>query len=358
MDTFVDSSWYYMRYCSPDNAQAMVDSRTDYWMPMDQYIGGIEHAVLHLLYARFWPKVMRDMGLVKFDEPFKRLFTQGMLTAECYYREDSAGKKRWFYPGEIDTEYDDRGRPIKGTAAEDGQAVHFGGIEKMSKSKNNGVEPRDIIARFGADTARAFVMFAGPPDQSAPWSSSSADGTFRFLRRLWAYCYEQHAAIKQASAEYTSARGGISPIDQRVRREIHLNLKQAGVDYGRMHYNTVVSGAMKMLNALENSKSGNGVSPPVSPQVTAEGVGILLRCCIRSRRTSRTRYGTARLSLEHGEIMIRSGRRWTTPRLHKTRWNSWFRSTARCAARFLFRLTRMTPRSQRRRWPMPTCCAL
>ncbi len=116
MDTFVDSSWYYMRYCSPDNANAMVDERNDYWMPMDQYIGGIEHAVLHLLYARFWTKVMRDMGLVKFDEPFKRLFTQGMLTAECYYREDAAGKKRWYYPSEIDVEYDDRGRPVKVTA--------------------------------------------------------------------------------------------------------------------------------------------------------------------------------------------------------------------------------------------------
>ena len=187
MDTFVDSSWYYMRYCSPDNASAMVDERNDYWMPMDQYIGGIEHAVLHLLYARFWTKVMRDMGLVKFDEPFKRLFTQGMLTAECYYREDEAGKKRWYYPSEIDVEYDDRGRPVKVTAAEDGEPVHYGGTEKMSKSKNNVVEPRDIIARFGADTARAFVMFAGPPDQSAPWSSSSADGTHRFLRRLWSF---------------------------------------------------------------------------------------------------------------------------------------------------------------------------
>ena len=147
MDTFVDSSWYYMRYCSPDSANAMVDSRNDYWMPMDQYIGGIEHAVLHLLYARFWTKVMRDLGLVKFDEPFKRLFTQGMLTHDCYYREDAAGRKRWFYPAEIDIEYDDKGRPVKVTAREDGQPVSYGGTEKMSKSKNNVVEPRDIIGQ-------------------------------------------------------------------------------------------------------------------------------------------------------------------------------------------------------------------
>ncbi|MEP6608142.1 MAG: leucine--tRNA ligase [Burkholderiaceae bacterium] len=266
MDTFVDSSWYYMRYCSPDNARAMVDERTDYWMPMDQYIGGIEHAVLHLLYARFWTKVMRDMGLVKFDEPFQRLFTQGMLTAECYYREDDAGKKRWYYPAEVDVTYDDRGRPVKVTASEDGEAVFFGGIEKMSKSKNNVVEPRDIIAKFGADTARTFVMFAGPPDQSAPWSSSSADGTFRFLRRLWAYCYQHRESIMQAGAVEPSS---LSAVDKQVRHEIHTNLKQAGIDYDRMHYNTVVSAAMKLLNALEDA--------PAAAAVSKEGIGILLR---------------------------------------------------------------------------------
>lgn len=163
MDTFVDSSWYYMRYCSPDADKAMVDERNDYWSPMDQYIGGIEHAVLHLLYARFWTKVMRDLGLVKYDEPFKRLFTQGMLTAECFYRELPDGHKRWYYPYEINVEYDEKGRPSKVTAKDDGLPVVSGGIEKMSKSKNNVVEPRDIIKQFGADTARTFVMFAGPP---------------------------------------------------------------------------------------------------------------------------------------------------------------------------------------------------
>ena len=274
MDTFVDSSWYYMRYCSPDNAHAMVDERNDYWMPMDQYIGGIEHAVLHLLYARFWTKVMRDMGLVKFGEPFKRLFTQGMLTAECYYREDDAGKKRWYYPSEIDIEYDDRGRPLTVTATEDGKPVFYGGTEKMSKSKNNVVEPRDIIARFGADTGRAFVMFAGPPDQSAPWSSSSADGVYRFLRRLWTFGYEQRQSIAQAGAVEHVA---FSVSEKRLRREIHMHLKQADIDYQRMHYNTVVSAAMKMLNALEEAKSGNGSQPPASPTVTREAVGILLR---------------------------------------------------------------------------------
>ncbi len=273
MDTFVDSSWYYMRYCSPDNDRAMVDQRNGYWMPMDQYIGGVEHAVLHLLYARFWTKVMRDMGLVTFDEPFKRLFTQGMLTAECYYREDGAGRKRWYYPSEIDVEYDERGRPVKVTATEDGEAVFYGGTEKMSKSKNNVVEPRDIIARFGADTARAFVIFAGPPDQSAPWSSASADGTYRFMRRLWNFCHVHQQAVRKAG---TLQSASIDARCKRLRHEIHLQLKQADADYERMHYNTVVSASMKMLNALEEANSANG-SAAIEAAVNRESVGILLR---------------------------------------------------------------------------------
>jgi leucyl-tRNA synthetase len=271
LDTFVDSSWYYMRYCSPDAGSAMVDSRNDYWMPMDQYIGGIEHAVLHLLYARFWTKVMRDLGLVKFDEPFKRLFTQGMLTHDCYYREDAAGRKRWFYPSEIDIEYDDKGRPLNVTAREDGEPVTYGGTEKMSKSKNNVVEPRDIISRFGADTARAFVMFAGPPDQSAAWSNSGAEGTYRFLRRLWTFCSERQDALK---SQATPDAGALTAAQKSLRRDIHANLKQADFDYSRMQYNTVVSAAMKMLNALEDAKLGNS---PAEAALLAECVGILLR---------------------------------------------------------------------------------
>jgi len=270
MDTFVDSSWYYMRYCSPDAGEAMVDSRNDYWMPMDQYIGGIEHAVLHLLYARFWTKVMRDLGLVKFDEPFSRLFTQGMLTHECYYREED-GRRRWFYPNEIDIEYDEKGRPVKVTAREDGLPVIYGGTEKMSKSKNNVVEPRDIIGRFGADTARAFVMFAGPPDQSAAWSNSGAEGTYRFLRRLWGFCQSRRESLAKAAP---SAGVALPAPLKEVRREIHLNLRQADFDYERVQYNTVVSAAMKMLNALEDAKLGD-----TEPERTLarEGLGILLR---------------------------------------------------------------------------------
>jgi len=300
MDTFVDSSWYYMRYCSPDNKDAIVDRRTDYWMPMDQYIGGIEHAVLHLLYARFWTKVMRDMGLVKFDEPFKRLFTQGMLTAECYYREDNAGKKRWYYPDEINIEYDDRGRPVKVSACDDSEPVFSGGIEKMSKSKNNVVEPRDIIAKFGADTARAFVMFAGPPDQSAPWSSSSADGTYRFLRRLWAHCHDQQSLIANAGTLDTAS---LSSNDKRLRREIHINLNQAGHDYERMHYNTVVSASMKMLNALEDAKTADSASA-ASPAAIKEGVGILLRVLYPiAPHITHSLWNELGFAAEHGDLL-------------------------------------------------------
>jgi len=266
MDTFVDSSWYYMRYCCPD-ATTMVDGRNDYWMPMDQYIGGIEHAVLHLLYARFWTKVMRDLGLVKFSEPFKHLFTQGMLLAHCYYREDASGKKRWFYPAEVEQQFDERGTPISAVAREDGKPVIYGGIEKMSKSKNNVVEPGTFIQRFGADTARAFVMFAGPPDQSAPWSDASAEGVHRFLKRLWSFCYQNRERIASA--------GPVGSLDsglKKIRRDVHVFLQQALNDFQRIQYNTVVSATMKMLNTLDSVGDS-----PAAASVLREGVSILLR---------------------------------------------------------------------------------
>ncbi|MBK1612861.1 leucine--tRNA ligase [Rubrivivax gelatinosus] len=263
MDTFVDSSWYYMRYCCPDSDDAMVDARNEYWMPMDQYIGGIEHAVLHLLYARFWTKAMRDIGLVSFDEPFTKLFTQGMLLNESFYREEESGKKRWFYPSEVEVQFDERGQPMGAVAKADGQPVRLGGIEKMSKSKNNVVEPRDIIARFGADTARTFTMFAGPPDQSAAWSDSGAEGVFRFLRRLWSFGSKNAARI---AATTTAAQG-----TNALRYEVHTLLRQIGADYDRLQYNTVVSGAMKLLNALEDGAAA------ADDATLREGVGILLR---------------------------------------------------------------------------------
>ena len=271
MDTFVDSSWYFMRYCSHDCDTAMVDERNDYWAPVDQYIGGIEHAVLHLLYARFWTKVMRDLGLVKFDEPFTRLFTQGMLTAECYYREMPDGKKRWYYPDEIEIFYDEKARPVKAIAKDDSLPVTMGGVEKMSKSKNNVVEPKTIIDKFGADTARSFVMFAGPPDQSAAWSNSGAEGTFRFLRRLWNWCFKNKEAIEKAGAVEVSA---LTAELKNLRRDIYQSLKQATADIDRMQYNTVVSATMKMLNSLEGVKSCQDAA---TASVFKECASILIR---------------------------------------------------------------------------------
>ena len=285
MDTFVDSSWYYMRYCCPD-ASTMLDERADYWMPMDQYIGGIEHAVLHLLYSRFWTRVMRDLGLVTFDEPFKRLFTQGMLLAHCYYREDANGKKRWFYPAEVEEQFDERGVPVSAIAKEDGQPVIYGGIEKMSKSKNNVVEPGAFIERFGADTARAFVMFAGPPDQSAPWSDASAEGVHRFLKRLWSFCHHNRERIAAAPPLVgASLDAGL----KKIRRELHTCLHQALFDYQRMQYNTVVSATMKMLNALDT----RWPSTPAPQRCCAKAWAFCCGRCIRSRPTSRTCCGSS-----------------------------------------------------------------
>jgi leucyl-tRNA synthetase len=261
MDTFVDSSWYFMRYCSPGADAAMIDERSRYWMPMDQYIGGIEHAVLHLLYARFWTRVMRDLGLLQFDEPFTRLFTQGMLLNDCFYREDEAGRRRWFYPAEVELHTDERGRVVGAAAREDGQPVQLGGIEKMSKSKNNVVEPRDIIARFGADTARAFVMFAGPPDQSAAWSDAGAEGTHRFLRRLWSFSHSMRERV---------CEGGAAPADGRY--ELHRLLGQINYDYERLQYNTIVSGAMKILHLAEDA-----AREPSGGALAAEALDLLLR---------------------------------------------------------------------------------
>jgi leucyl-tRNA synthetase len=270
MDTFVDSSWYFMRYTCPD-ATTMVDERNDYWMAMDQYIGGVEHAVLHLLYARFWTKAMRDLGLVSIDEPFKNLFTQGMLLNESYYREEASGKKVWFYPNEVEVQHDEKGRPISASLKSDGQAVQMGGIEKMSKSKNNVVEPKDIISQFGADTARLFTMFAGPPDQSAAWSSSGVEGAARYLRRLWATALKFSATMADDNAKQPAANFAANV--KALRFEVYSTLKQVDGDYDRLQYNTVVSGAMKLLNTIESFKlEGEGHAFAVR-----EAFGILLR---------------------------------------------------------------------------------
>jgi leucyl-tRNA synthetase len=271
MDTFVDSSWYYMRYTSPQSNDAMVDARNDYWMPMDQYIGGIEHAVLHLLYARFWTKVMRDFGLVKFDEPFTNLLTQGMVLNETYYREEANGKKIWFNPADVDLTFDDKGRPVSATLKEDGQPVSIGGIEKMSKSKNNGIDPQAQIDQYGADTARLFTMFASPPEQTLEWSGAGVEGAQRFLRRVWAFGFNHAAKISQAGKLDAST---LTEAHKTLRREVYKVLQQAEHDFKRIQYNTVVSACMKMLNTLEAAKLDDSAA---SNAVIAESFSVFLR---------------------------------------------------------------------------------
>ncbi len=272
MDTFVDSSWYYMRYTCPDAAD-MTDERNDYWMPMDMYIGGIEHAILHLLYARFWTKVMRDLGLVKFNEPFQRLLTQGMVLNESYYSIDESGKKTWYYPNEIEVELDEKGKPVRAYLKSNRQEVQMGGIEKMSKSKNNVIEPKTLVDTYGADTARLFTMFAAPPEQSLEWNNDAVEGCARYLRRLWTFCYEYNQ-LSQLSQSDNLDVSNLNETDKACRFAVYSILKQASFDFDRIQYNTVVSAAMKLLNALEDANKQK--VEQVNKAVIAEGIRILL----------------------------------------------------------------------------------
>ncbi len=282
MDTFVDSSWYFIRFACPDQAKYMVDERANYWLAVDQYIGGIEHAILHLLYSRFWTKVMRDLGLIPVDEPFTRLLTQGMVLNEIFYRKSGEGRITYYNPAEIELKHDDKGQRIGAVLRSDGRPVESDGIGTMSKSKNNGVDPQDLIEKYGADTARLFMMFASPPEQTLEWSDAGVEGGSRFLRRLWLFA----AGHGKTAADLVSTNRLVlvtdwslqPPAIREFRRGIHLALKQASYDYERMQYNTVVSACMKMLNLLEGFSGGQGVvSVNAVSQATSEAMSFLLR---------------------------------------------------------------------------------
>jgi leucyl-tRNA synthetase len=280
MDTFVDSAWYFMRYCDPKNEEAMVAEGADYWMPMDQYIGGIEHAILHLLYARFWTKVMRDLGLVKIDEPFSRLLTQGMVLNHIFYQRSGKGGKEYFPPSEVTPMLDAQGRIAGGTLA-DGTKVDYGGVGKMGKSERNGVDPQDLIEKYGADTARLYTMFTAPPEATLEWNDAAVEGSYRFLRRVWNFGVALEAATVSAAEnaeieiDAVDPRSAFSKGAKALRREVHTVLRQIDYDYQRMQYNTVVSGAMKLLNALEGFKSDGSTGDRAAVR---EGFGILMRC--------------------------------------------------------------------------------
>ena len=244
-DTFFESSWYFTRFACADSSTGMVDARADYWMPVDIYIGGIEHAVLHLLYARFFHKAMRDAGLVKSAEPFKRLLTQGMVCKETYFRDGENGRKQYFNPAQVDVELDAKGRAITARAKSDGLPVTIGAVEKMSKSKNNGVDPQALIDKYGADTVRLYTMFAAPPDQSLEWSDSAVEGQFRFLKSLWRQVTEHLAAGVPAAA------GSPSEALRVVRRHIHETIVKVSDDVSRRYkFNTAIAAVMELLNHL------------------------------------------------------------------------------------------------------------
>ena len=254
MDTFVESSWYYARYASPHYEGGLVDPKAaDHWLPVDQYIGGIEHAILHLLYARFFHKLMRDEGLVSSNEPFKNLLTQGMVVAETYYRREANGGYTWFNPADVELERDSKAKIIGAKLISDGLPVEIGGTEKMAKSKNNGVDPQSMIEQYGADTCRLFMMFASPPDMSLEWSDSGVEGSHRFLKRVW----------RLAQAHVTQGLPGklelatLSDEQKAIRRSIHLAIRQASQDVGQHHkFNTAIAQVMTLMNVLEKAPQG------------------------------------------------------------------------------------------------------
>ena len=264
-DTFFESSWYFARFCCTDNHDAMLDERTEYWLPVDQYVGGIEHAVLHLLYSRFFQKLMRDLGLTRHGEPFKNLLTQGMVVAETFYREE-AGRRTYYNFKDLEFERDAKGRIIAARLSSDKLPVTIGKREKMSKSKNNGIDPQDIIDRYGADTVRLFIMFAAPPEQSLEWSDSGIEGAYRFLKRLWKYARNNYRAAPAGPAAYTR--------EQRdVRRKIHQTIVKVNDDIGRRYtFNTAIAAVMELLNVLSrmNEQSANAAA------VRREGLEVMV----------------------------------------------------------------------------------
>lgn len=254
-DTFMESSWYYARYCSPDSTDMMLDpTKANYWLPVDQYIGGIEHAILHLLYSRFFHKLMRDVGLVQSDEPFKRLLCQGMVLAETFYRDNEGGSKTWFSPQDVAVERDDKGRITGAVLKSDGQKVESAGMSKMSKSKNNGIDPQTVIDQYGADTVRLFMMFTSPPEQTLEWQDSAVEGAMRFLRRVWTLVNEFNAFGPIDTQLAALDKAALNADQKALRRELHKTIAKVTDDLGRRYtFNTAVAAIMELMNKLQKA---------------------------------------------------------------------------------------------------------
>lgn len=254
-DTFFESSWYYARYCCPGLDTAMLDERANHWLPVDQYIGGIEHAVMHLLYARFFHKLMRDFGLIDSDEPFTNLLTQGMVIADTYFRKEGEGKERYFFPHDVEVQRDSKGAITEALLKADGKPVSIK-LEKMSKSKNNGIDPQSMIDKYGADTVRLFTMFAAPPDQSLEWNDDAIAGASRFMRRLWNLFYSNADRLKSVPLQQIDDKESLATLNSAAkafRLTTHTIIQRVLRDYERQQFNTVVAAAMELTNAVEKT---------------------------------------------------------------------------------------------------------
>ena len=272
-DTFMESSWYYARFTCPDYLDGILDkNRANYWLPVDQYVGGIEHAILHLLYARFFHKLLRDEGYISSNEPFKKLLCQGMVLAESFYKKNNDGSKTWLNPSEVNINKDENGKVISATEKETGADIEIGGMTKMSKSKNNGVDPQITVDKYGADTVRVFTMFTAPPEQTLEWNDDGVAGSQKFLRKLWIYFHENEEFIKEGKLLFDKNHSinydNLNTEQKKIRRLIHINLKQANNDYERSQFNTVVAACMKILNELPSRKY---------PELIYEGITILIK---------------------------------------------------------------------------------
>jgi leucyl-tRNA synthetase len=271
-DTFMESSWYHARFTCADLDSAMLDpERADYWLPVDQYVGGIEHAILHLLYARFYHKLLRDEGLVSSSEPFKSLLCQGMVLAESFYK-DNGGRKEWLSPLEVTVESDEKGRTIKATETTTGEVVHSGGVTKMSKSKNNGVDPQTAIDKHGADTVRLFTMFAAPPEQTLEWSDDGVSGAHRFLRKLWNMV---HGHLEQGTIAPLN-KADLDENQQNLRRKTHETINKVNDDYGRRNtFNTAIAAVMELLNEVAKLTDNNAQSIAVRHEALTSAILLL-----------------------------------------------------------------------------------
>ena len=286
MDTFVDSSWYFLRYACADQQRAAVDARVDYWMPVDQYIGGIEHAILHLLYSRFWTRVMRDLGLVHLSEPFANLLTQGMVLNHIYCRTDAQGKRHYISPNDVETRFDASGARVGAISLIDQQPVEYQGLGTMSKSKNNGVDPQTLVEKYGADTARLFMMFAAPPEQSLEWSDEGVQGQYRFLRRLWSAVYEH---VQSGQAVPPLEPQSLSAAALELRHAAHQTLAKVTADIGRRRiFNTAIAAVMELLNAVAHYQTSR---MPMRARCATRRSRSRCSRCRRSCRTSAMRSG-------------------------------------------------------------------